>query len=86
MAFGDGRDMVCALIDIEMAAAGRWADRRSISYTGHADLASRDEVYALIADCIATVNAELASEPAWRSRRSTASPSCTRSSAPMTAC
>jgi len=64
VAFGDGRDMVCALIDIEMAATSRWADRQNISYTGHADLASRDEVYALIADCIATMNAELASDPA----------------------
>lgn len=64
VAFGDGRDMVCALIDIEMAATSRWADRQNISYTGHADLASRDEVYALIADCIATVNAQLVSDPA----------------------
>jgi long-chain acyl-CoA synthetase len=64
VAFGDGRDMVCALIDIEMAATSRWADRQNISYTGHADLASRDEVYALIADCIAAVNAQLASDPA----------------------
>ena len=64
VAFGDGRDMVCALIDIDMAAVGRWADKRSISYTGHADLASHDEVYGLIADCIAKVNADLAQEPA----------------------
>jgi long-chain acyl-CoA synthetase len=64
VASGDGRDMVCALIDIDMAAVGRWADKRSISYTGHADLASQDEVYGLIADCIATVNADLAQEPA----------------------
>lgn len=62
--FGDGRDMVCALIDIEMAATSRWADRQNISYTGHADLASRDEIYGLVADCIATVNAQLASDPA----------------------
>ena len=80
--FGDGRDMVCALIDIDMAAVGRWADKRSISYTGHADLASQDEVYGLVADCIAKVNAELAqdpragevadpplSDPAWRTQR-----------------
>ena len=66
VAFGDKRDMVCALIDIDMAGTGRWADRRSISYTGHADLASQDEVYALIADCIAGVNAQLASDPALR--------------------
>ena len=64
VAFGDGRDMVCALIDIDMAAVGRWADKRSISYTGHADLASQDEVYELIADGIAKVNADLAQEPA----------------------
>ena len=36
--FGNGRDRVCALIDIDMAAVGRWADKKSISYTGHADL------------------------------------------------
>ena len=56
--------MVCALIDIDMAAVGRWADKRSISYTGHADLASQDEVYELIAEGIAKVNADLAQEPA----------------------
>jgi long-chain acyl-CoA synthetase len=56
--------MVCALIDIDMAAVGRWADKRSISYTGHADLASQDEVYGLIADCVAAVNADLAQDPA----------------------
>ncbi len=61
--FGDGRDKVCALIDIDMSAAGRWADKQNISYTGYADLASLDEVYALIADCVAKVNAQLASEP-----------------------
>lgn len=67
VAFGDGRGMVCTLIDIDLAAAGRWADKRSISYMGHADLASRDEIYGLIADCIAGVNAQLASDPALAS-------------------
>ncbi len=61
--FGDGRDMVCALIDIEMAATGRWADRQGISYIGHADLAAHEQVYALIADRITAVNAQLASDP-----------------------
>lgn len=63
IAFGDGRDRVCALIDIDDAVVSRWADRRTISYTGHADLASRDEVYALVADCIGKVNADLARHP-----------------------
>jgi len=62
--FGDGRDTVCVFVDIDGTAVGRWADRQNISYTGHADLASRDEVYALIADGIAEVNTGLALEPA----------------------
>jgi len=65
--FGDGRDMVCALIDIEISATGRWADRQGVSYTGHAELAAHEEVYALIADCIARVNAQLASDPSLAS-------------------
>ncbi len=65
--FGDGRDMVCALIDIEISATGRWADRQGVSYTGHAELAAHEEVYALIADCIAKVNAQLASDPSLAS-------------------
>lgn len=60
VAFGDGRDKVCVLVDIDVAAVGRWADKHNISYTGHADLASRDEVYGLIGECVAKVNAELA--------------------------
>ena len=62
--FGDGRAMACALIDIDPVAAGRWADKEVISYTGHADLASRDEIYGLVAGCIAKVNADLARDPA----------------------
>jgi long-chain acyl-CoA synthetase len=61
--FGDGRDRACALIDIDGAAVGRWADKHNISYTGQAELAAREEVHGLIADCIAEVNAELALDP-----------------------
>lgn len=64
VALGNGRDSVCALIDIDPTAVSRWADRLEISYTGHADLASRDEVYSLIANAIADVNAALARDPA----------------------
>lgn len=63
VAFGDGRDTVCMLVDIDSAVVGRWADKRTISYTGHADLASRDEIYELIAEGIGKVNAELALDP-----------------------
>jgi long-chain acyl-CoA synthetase len=63
VAFGHGRDRVCVLVDIDAAAVGRWADRRGLTYTGHGDLAARDEVNGLIAECIGKVNAELALEP-----------------------
>jgi len=64
VAFGHGRDKVCVFVDIDGAVVGRWADKQNISYTGHADLASRDEVYEWVAGCIAQVNAALALEPA----------------------
>ena len=60
---GDGRDGVVALVDINTAAVGRWADAHAIPFTGHADLASRDEVYDLIGAFIAEVNADLAAAP-----------------------
>jgi long-chain acyl-CoA synthetase len=62
--FGAGREVVCALVDIDAASVGRWADRQSISYTGQADLASREEVYGLIAESIARLNAELSQDAA----------------------
>ncbi|TCO71325.1 AMP-dependent synthetase/ligase [Rhodovulum euryhalinum] len=61
---GDGRDGICALVDIDTLAVGRWADDHAIAYMGHADLASQDEVYGLVADWIAEVNAGLARDPA----------------------
>jgi long-chain acyl-CoA synthetase len=64
VASGHGRDAVCMLVNIDMAAVGNWADRRSISYTGYADLASRDEVHQLVGEVINRVNAELAQDAA----------------------
>src|SRR5512146_124301 len=61
--FGDGRDRVCAFINIDMEAVGNWAEKRSLAYTGYVDLASRDEVGELIRECIERVNADLAQDP-----------------------
>jgi len=63
VAFGDKRDQVCAFINIDMDAVGDWAERRSLTYSGYVDLASREETYALIAECVEKVNADLAREP-----------------------
>ncbi len=63
IAVGAGRDFVCALVDINTVAVGRWADGHAIPYTGHADLASQEAVYDMVADFIAEVNAEIAADP-----------------------
>ncbi len=62
VAFGDGRDRVCAFINIDMGSVGNWAERRGIAYSGYTDLAQKPEVYELVRECVETVNAELACE------------------------
>ncbi|HEY7902035.1 MAG TPA: AMP-binding protein [Casimicrobiaceae bacterium] len=64
VAFGQGRDGVCAFINIDMGSVGDWAERRSLAYSGYADLAGKPEVRALLRDCVEKVNAELAADPA----------------------
>jgi long-chain acyl-CoA synthetase len=61
--FGHGRDRVCAFINIDIEAVGNWAEKRNMPYSGYVDLASRDEVCALVRDCIEKVNADLSQEP-----------------------
>jgi len=61
--FGNGRDWVCAFINIDMEAVGNWAEKRKLAYTGYVDLASRDEVYELVGQCVEQVNADLAADP-----------------------
>jgi long-chain acyl-CoA synthetase len=61
--FGHQRDRVCAFINIDAEAVGNWAERRNMPYSGYVDLATRDEVYALVRECVEKVNADLAQEP-----------------------
>jgi long-chain acyl-CoA synthetase len=63
VAFGHGRERVCVFINMDMEAVGNWAEKRNLPYAGYVDLASRDEVYDLVRDCIEKVNADLAAEP-----------------------
>jgi long-chain acyl-CoA synthetase len=48
---------------MDMEAVGNWAEKRNLPYAGYVDLASRDEVYELVRECIEKVNADLAAEP-----------------------
>jgi long-chain acyl-CoA synthetase len=62
VAFGDKRDKVCAFINIDFEAVGNWAEHRNLPYAGYTDLAGKPEVRALLADCVAKVNADLAAD------------------------
>jgi len=62
--FGQGRDRVCAFINIDMAAIGNWAERRNLPYTGYADLASLPAVLDLIRECVEKANRDLAQDSA----------------------
>ena len=63
VAFGDGRDQVMAFVNIDFDACGNWAERHNLPYAGYVDLASRPEIYEVIAECVAKVNEDLASDP-----------------------
>ncbi|MBL8696831.1 MAG: AMP-binding protein [Alphaproteobacteria bacterium] len=64
VAFGAGRDMATAFINIDLEATGNWAEKRGIAYASYQELAAKPEVYDLVADCVAQVNRDLAADPA----------------------
>ena len=59
VAYGDGRNQVCVMINIDFDAVGNWAERRNLPYAGYTDLAQKPEVYQLIKECVEKVNADL---------------------------
>ncbi len=59
VAYGDGRERVCVLINIDFDAVGNWAERRNLPYAGYTDLAQKSQVYQLIKECVEQVNADL---------------------------
>ena len=63
VAFGHGRDEVCAFINIDIGSVGNWAERRGIAYSGYTDLGAKEQVYELIRQCVEQVNVELARDP-----------------------
>ena len=62
VAYGDGREKVCAFINVDFDAVGNWAERRNLPYAGYTDLAQKPEVYQLIKECVEKVNADLSAD------------------------
>lgn len=57
--FGGDWPFVSAMINIDMANVGKWAENRQIAYTTYTDLAQKPEVYALVGRDVARTNADL---------------------------
>ena len=57
--FGDQRPFVAAIIAIDAATVGNWAERQNLAYTSFQDLSARAEVRELIAEEIRKCNAGL---------------------------
>ena len=62
VAYGDGRDKVCVMVNIDFDAVGNWAERRNLPYAGYTDLAQKPEVYQLIKECVEKVNVDLSAD------------------------
>ena len=62
VAFGDKRDYVAAMLNIELTAVGNWAERNSIAYASYQELAGHPMVYDMLEKHIAEVNRLLAEE------------------------
>ena len=63
VAFGDGRECVTCLINIDLVAVGNWAERHAVTYASYQELAGHPLVYEMIANHVAEVNRSLAGEP-----------------------
>jgi len=62
VAVGADRDFVCAMINIDPAAVGSWAERNNVVYGSYQELAANPLVYDMIAQHIDEVNRSLAEE------------------------
>jgi long-chain acyl-CoA synthetase len=64
VAFGDQRDFVCVMLNIDLTAVGNWAERSNVVYGSYQELAGHPLVYDMLAQHVEEVNRSLASEKA----------------------
>ncbi len=65
--FGGDWPFVTAMLNIDFANVGKWAENNLIAYTTYTDLAQKEQVYALVRERVEEANADL--PPAARIRR-----------------
>jgi long-chain acyl-CoA synthetase len=64
VAYGDQRDFVSVMLNIDMTAIGSWAERNNVVYGSYQELAQNPRVYDMLAEHVAEVNRSLAAEDA----------------------
>ncbi len=63
----EARQLLAAILNIEMRSVGKWAEDRGIAYTSYTDLSQKPQVLDLLERIVRDVNARL--RPEWRVRR-----------------
>ena len=62
--YGDKRDFVCAMLNIDLTAVGNWAERNNIVYGSYQELAGHPRVYDMLAQHVEEVNRSLVADQA----------------------
>ncbi|PJG51854.1 long-chain fatty acid--CoA ligase [Bradyrhizobium forestalis] len=60
--YGDSREFVCAMVNIDPVAVANWAERNNVAYGSYQELAGHPLVYDMVANDIDEVNRSLAKE------------------------
>src|SRR4051794_41073296 len=62
VAFGDKRDFVCVMLNIDLVAVSSWAERNNVVYASYQELANHPRVYELLQQHVEEVNRSLVEE------------------------
>jgi long-chain acyl-CoA synthetase len=62
VAYGDKRDFVAVMLNIDLVAVSSWAERNNVVYASYQELANHPRVYALLMQHVEEVNRSLADE------------------------
>jgi long-chain acyl-CoA synthetase len=62
VAYGDKRDFVAVMLNIDLAAVGSWAERNNVIYGSYQELAGHPLVYDMLEKHVAEVNHSLAQD------------------------
>jgi len=62
VAFGDKRDFVCVMLNIDLTAVSSWAERNNVVYASYQELAGHPQVYDMLEKHVAEVNRSLAQD------------------------